>query len=129
MAEFVMKDIVEKRGASDRFLIDSAATSAEEQGNPMHYGTRKKLTEKRIPFETHYARKIQKSDYGKYDYIICMDRNNIRDLNAFFGGDRDGKISLLLTDRSVADPWYTGDFDKTYDDILLGCTALADRLL
>ena len=58
-----------------------------------------------------------------------MDRNNIRDLNAFFGGDRDGKISLLLTDRSVADPWYTGDFDKTYDDILLGCTALADRLL
>lgn len=129
MAEFVMKDIVEKRGASDRFLIDSAATSAEEQGNPMHYGTRKKLTEKRIPFNNRYARKILKSDYGKYDYIICMDRNNIRDLNAFFGGDRDGKISLLLTDRSVADPWYTGDFDKTYDDILHGCTALADRLL
>lgn len=129
MAEFVMKDLAAKRGASDRFLIDSAATSAEEEGNPMHYGTRKKLTEKGIPFETHYARKILKSDYEKYDYIICMDRNNIRDLNAFFGGDRDGKISLLLTDRSVADPWYTGDFDKTYDDILHGCTSLADRLL
>lgn len=129
MAEFVMKDIVAKRGAADRFLIDSAATSAEEQGNPMHYGTRKKLTENGIPFNNRYARKIIKSDYEKYDYIICMDRNNVRNLNVFFGGDKDGKISLLLIDRSVADPWYTGDFDKTYDDILLGCTALADRLL
>lgn len=128
MAEFVMKDIVSKMGVSDNFLISSAATSAEEQGNGMHYGTRRVLTDKGIPFTRHYARKLTKEDYCKYDYIIGMDRNNIRDMTAFFGGDTDNKISLLLSftgvDRSVADPWYTGDFEKTYDDILSGCKAL-----
>lgn len=128
MAEFIMKDIVSKKEISDNFLISSAATSEEEQGNGMHYGTRRVLADKGIPFTRHYARKLTKEDYNKYDYIIGMDRNNIRDMTAFFGGDPDNKISLLLSfagvDRSVADPWYTGDFEKTYEDILLGCRAL-----
>ena len=123
-----MKNIVSQNGLSDKFIISSAATSAEEQGNGMHYGTRRVLTEKGIPFTSHYARKLNKEDYENYDYIIGMDRNNIRDMTAFFGGDPQNKISLLLSfaglDRSVADPWYTGDFEKTYDDILLGCRAL-----
>lgn len=123
-----MKHIVSENGLSEFFLISSAATSAEEQGNGMHYGTRRVLTDKGIPFTQHYARKLTKEDYDKYDYIIGMDRNNIRDMKAFFGGDPQNKISLLLSftgvDRSVADPWYTGDFEKTYDDILSGCKAL-----
>lgn len=132
MAEFVMKKIVSDRELSDNFIISSAATSTEEQGNGIHYGTRKILKEKGIPFTQHYARKITRADYECYDYIIGMDKNNIRDMTAFFGGDPDKKIHLLLSfageDRGVADPWYTGDFEKTYDDILLGCSALADKL-
>ncbi len=128
MAEFIMKHIVTENGLSDSFIISSAATSAEEQGNGMHYGTRRVLTDKGIPFTQHYARRLTEKDYDKYDYIIGMDRNNIRDMTAFFGGDPKNKISLLLSfageNRSVADPWYTGDFEKTYDDILLGCKAL-----
>lgn len=128
MAEFIMKHIVTENGLSDSFIISSAATSAEEQGNGMHYGTRRVLTDKGIPFTQHYARRLTENDYDKYDYIIGMDRNNIRDMTAFFGGDPKNKISLLLSfageNRSVADPWYTGDFEKTYDDILLGCKAL-----
>lgn len=128
MAEFIMKHIVTENGLSDSFIISSAATSAEEQGNGMHYGTRRVLTDKGIPFTQHYARHLTEKDYDKYDYIIGMDRNNIRDMTAFFGGDPKNKISLLLSfageNRSVADPWYTGDFEKTYNDILLGCKAL-----
>ncbi|MGN0493821.1 MAG: low molecular weight protein-tyrosine-phosphatase [Acutalibacteraceae bacterium] len=133
MAEFVMKKIAADRGLSEKFIISSAATSAEEQGNGMHYGTRKVLNEMGIPFTQHYARKITRADYDKYDYIIGMDRSNIRNLTAFFGGDPDKKIHLLLSfaggNLDVADPWYTGDFEKTYDDILLGCGALAKMLL
>lgn len=128
MAEFVMKHIVAENGVSDSFYISSAATSGEEEGSGIHYGTRKVLTDKGIPFTQHYARKLTKEDYYKYDYIIGMDRNNIRDMLAFFGGDPENKISLLLScagkDQSVADPWYTGNFEKTYNDILLGCRAL-----
>ena len=94
----------------------------------MHYGTRRVLTDKGIPFTEHYARKLSKDDYDKYDYIIGMDQNNIRDMLLFFGGDPKNKISLLLSfageNRSVADPWYTGNFEKTYNDIFLGCKEL-----
>lgn len=132
MAEFVMKKIISDRGLSEKFIISSAATSAEEQGNGIHYGTKRVLKEKEIPFTQHYARKLTKEDYKKYDYIIGMDKNNIRDMTAFFGGDPDKKIHLLLSfagvDRDVADPWYTGDFGKTYDDILIGCKALYESL-
>lgn len=132
MAEFVMKKIIADRGLSEKFIISSAATSAEELGNGIHYGTRRVLTEKGIPFTQHYAQRITSADYERYDYIIGMDRNNIRDMTAFFGGDPDNKIHLLLSfagvDRGVADPWYTGDFEKTYDDILIGCRALSESL-
>ena len=123
-----MKNIVANDGKSPDFIISSAATSDEEQGNGIHYGTRKVLTDKGIPFTQHFARKITKEDYCKYDYIIGMDQSNIRDMLAFFGGDPQNKIRLLLSftedNRSVADPWYTGNFEKTYNDILLGCRAL-----
>ena len=132
MAEFIMKHIVSENGAADRFFISSAATSDEEQGNGMHYGTRRVLIDRAIPFTQHYAQRITRADYERYDYIIGMDRNNIRDKTAFFGGDTDNKIHLLLSfagvDRGVADPWYTGDFEKTYDDILIGCSALSESL-
>lgn len=128
MAEFIMKSIVAEKGVSDSFLISSAATSDEEQGHGMHYGTRRVLTDRGIPFTQHYARRITKEDYNQYDYIIGLDCSNLRDMLAFFGGDPDNKISLLLSfageKRSVADPWYTGNFEKTYNDILLGCKAL-----
>ena len=128
MAEFIMKNIVANDGKSADFIISSAATSDEEQGNGIHYGTRKVLTDKGIPFTQHFARKITKEDYCKYDYIIGMDQSNIRDMLAFFGGDPQNKIRLLLSftedNRSVADPWYTGNFEKTYNDISLGCRAL-----
>ena len=123
-----MKNIVANDGKSPDFIISSAATSDEEQGNGIHYGTRKVLTDKGIPFTQDFARKITKEDYCKYDYIIGMDQSNIRDMLAFFGGDPQNKIRLLLSftedNRSVADPWYTGNFEKTYNDILLGCRAL-----
>ena len=128
MAEFIMKNIVANDGKSPDFIISSAATSDEEQGNGIHYGTRKVLTDKGIPFTQDFARKITKEDYCIYDYIIGMDQSNIRDMLAFFGGDPQNKIRLLLSftedNRSVADPWYTGNFEKTYNDILLGCRAL-----
>lgn len=128
MAEFIMKYLVSEDGISDNYFISSAATSDEEQGNGMHYGTRRVLTDKGIPFTEHYARKLSKDDYDKYDYIIGMDQNNIRDMLLFFGGDPKNKISLLLNfageNRSVADPWYTGNFEKTYNDIFLGCKEL-----
>lgn len=128
MAEFIMKHIVSENGMSDNFFISSAATSDEEQGNGMHYGTRRVLTDKGIPFTQHFAVKITKEDYNKYDYIIGMDQSNIRDMLLFFGGDPKNKISLLLSfageNRSVADPWYTGNFEKTYNDIFLGCKEL-----
>ena len=128
MAEFIMKYLVSEDGISDNYYISSAATSDEEQGNGMHYGTRRVLTDKGKPFTEHYARKLSKDDYDKYDYIIGMDQNNIRDMLLFFGGDPKNKISLLLSfageNRSVADPWYTGNFEKTYNDIFLGCKEL-----
>ncbi len=133
MAEFVMKNIVKQRNAEDKISVFSAATSNEEIGNGIHYGTRKKLREEGIPFTEHFAVRITKGDYDKYDYIIGMDDNNIRNMLRIFGGDSDNKISLLLSHaglgRSVADPWYTGDFDKTYSDVKFGCEALADKLI
>ena len=132
MAEFVMKKIVSDRNMSERFFIASAATSREEEGNPMHYGTRRKLKEKGVPFENHYATVIKRSDYEKYDYIIAMERYNIRGIMRIIGSDPEHKVSLLLdyTRRpgDIADPWYTGNFDKTYEDILEGCQGLLEAL-
>ena len=132
MAEFVMKDLVAKAGLSDKFEIASAATSTEEIGNPPHHGTIAKLREVGIPVVAHRARQVRRAEYGDWDHIVYMDDENARALYRIFGKDPDGKISRLLdwTDRpgDVADPWYTGNFDATYRDVLAGCTAMLEQL-
>ena len=127
MAEFVMKDMVKRRNFSDRFFVDSAATSTEELGNPPHRGTLQKLRREGIPTYPHHARQMTRRDYQEYDLLIGMDRANIRNMNRIAGGDSDGKIRMLL-DREVADPWYTGNFDATWHDVVEGCTALLEEL-
>ena len=127
MAEFVMKDLVNKAGVANKFYIDSAATSTEEIGNGIHYGTQRKLREMQIPCGGHRAVQMTKADYGAYDYLIGMDEANIRNMIRIAGGDRDKKIYSLLSfagkSRAIADPWYTGDFDTTYEDVREGCEA------
>lgn len=133
MAEFVMKDIVEKKGIGDRFYIASAATSTEEIGNGVHYGTSNKLSQYGISTEGKKAVQLRKSDYDKYDYIIGMDSYNLRNMKNMLPEDRGHKIYLLLdfseNPRDIADPWYTGDFDTTYNDILEGCTLLLEHIM
>jgi len=129
MAEFVLKDMVRKRGLEERFEIASAATSREEIGNHVYPPARSKLAEHGISCSGHHARQMTKADYDHYDMIICMDDNNKRNIMRMTGGDPDNKISLLLdfTDRSgqqVADPWYTGNFDATWRDVTEGCEGL-----
>ena len=132
MAEFVMKDLVEKAGLSHRFHIESAATSTEEIGNPVHHGTRKKLAEHGISCAGKTARQMTAADYDRFDLLIGMDNDNFRRMNRICGGDPDGKLHLLLdyTHRpgEVADPWYTGDFEATWQDVSLGCSCLLERL-
>ena len=132
MAEFVMKDLVEKAGLEKNFHIGSAATSTEEIGNPVYPPARRKLAEHGISCGGHAARQLTRSDYGAYDLLIGMDRANLRNMERICGGDPDGKIHLLLeyADRpgqEVADPWYTGDFEATWQDVLAGCTGLLLR--
>lgn len=133
MAEFVLKYIVNKMGKADEFYIESCATSTEEIGNDIHRGTKEVLHRHNIPFSKRAARQITKSDYEKFDYIIGMDEYNIKNLKRMSGEDKDGKIYKLLdftaSPRDVADPWYTGDFDKTYTDIFNGCTAFVNKIL
>lgn len=133
MAEMVFKHIVKRAGIESEFYINSAATSREEIGNGVHYGTRRKLAEVGIPCEEHYATQVTKADYDKYDYMIIMDSLNQRDIKRIIAEDPEQKIHLLLdfTERkgeSIADPWYTGDFDATYNDVLEGCLGLLDYL-
>lgn len=133
MAEFVMKDIVKKAGRSDEFYIASCATSTEEIGNPVHHGTRRKLAEVGISCDGKRAAQLTKSDYNKYDYIIAMDEMNIRNIMRIIKSDPEGKVSLLLSHAgmsgSIADPWYTGNFNDTYRDVLLGCKALFNEIV
>ncbi len=133
MAEFVMKDMVAKRGLSDQFQIASAATSTEEIGNPVYPPARRKLAEHGIRCDGHAARQMERRDYQRWDYLIGMDEANRRDMTRLCGGDRAGKISLLMDwtghPRSVADPWYTGDFDATWNDVTEGCEALLNQLV
>ena len=128
MAEFVMKDLVKKAGLESQFQIASAATSTEEIGNPVYPPARRKLAEHGIGCAGKTARQLTKADYARNDLLIGMDRANIRSMNRICGGDPEGKIKLLLdyTDHpgNVADPWYTGDFDATWRDVLEGCQGL-----
>lgn len=133
MAEFIMKDTAKKRGESQTFYVESAATSTEELGNPVHRGTRAILDRLGIDYSQKRARQIVKQDYVNFDYIIGMDEMNRRDLKKFFGKDQDNKISLLLdwTDspKDVADPWWTHNFEETFLDVTRGVNALLDKLL
>ncbi len=132
MAEFVFKKLVSDAGLSAEFEIASAATSTEEIGNDMHHGAKQKLTEMHVPFTRRHARRITAEDYEYFDYLIGMDVENMYYMQRNWNRDPDGKCSLLLSfagkDRDIADPWYTGNFDRTYDDILEGCTALLEKV-
>ena len=133
MTQFVFQHMVNDQGLKDKFYIDSAATSREEIGNPPHYGTVNKLRQEGIPVLKHRAIQMTKQDYKEYDYIIGMDAWNIRNIMRIIGSDPEKKVSMLLdyTDRpgtEIADPWYTGNFDATYGDVLEGCTGLLEHL-
>ena len=132
MAEYVMKHLVKQAGLEDEFYIDSAATSREEIGNGVHHGTKRKLAQMGVPCGDHRARQMTRADYDKFDLLIGMDNPNIRNMTRIAGGDPDGKIRMMLdyTDRpgEVADPWYTGNFDETWDDVFEGCTNLLAQL-
>ena len=133
MAEFLLKDIVNKHGLADAFEIASAATSREEIGNPVHYGTRNKLAQLGISVAGKHAVQVTKRDYEHYDLLLVMDSNNIRNLRRVIGEDTQNKVHLLLdyTERkgeNIADPWYTGDFDVTYNDIMEGLAGLLEQL-
>ncbi len=132
MAEFVMKDLVKKAGLESRFQIESAATSTEEICNPVYPSARRKLAEHGIDCTGKTARQLTSRDYEWYDLLIGMDRANLRNMHRICGGDPDGKLHLLMdfTDRpgEVADPWYTGDFETTWQDVLAGCIGLLEQL-
>ena len=136
MAEFILKDIVKKQGIADDFYIASAATSTEEiwgsKGNPVYPPARKKLAEHGIDCRGKYAVQLTRADYDKYDYLLCADEANVRNSLRIVGSDPEGKIKRLLSytenERNIADPWYTGNFDDTYDDIMEGLEAFLSYL-
>ena len=127
MAEYVMKYLVEQAQLTDQFLIESAATSTEEIGNPVYPPARRKLAEHGISCNGHAARQMTRADYSRYDLLIGMDSANLRNMTRIAGGDPEGKIRPLLYDKDVADPWYTGNFEVTWQDILRGCQALLEE--
>lgn len=126
MAEFIMKDKVNKLGLDDNFIIESRATSYEEDGNDMYLKAKMKLAEMGIPYTRHRATRLEEDDYNKFDYFICMEKVNVRNISYIFE-DRDGKVELLL-ERDIADPWYSGRFDETYNDLDTGIDRLIERL-
>lgn len=123
-----MKDLVKKAGLEEQFLIESAATSIEEIGNSVYPPARQKLAEHGISCKGKIARQMNSSDYNRYDLLIGMDSWNIRNMNRICGGDPEGKIHMLMDYTSrpgeVADPWYTDNFEATWQDVLEGCQAL-----
>ncbi len=132
MAEFYMKYIVNKAGLTDSIYIESAATSREEIGNDTHYGTKQKLDEMNIPYTRRKARQVTMDDYRNFDYLIIMDENNVRNLRFIIDDDVDHKVYKAMTfigeSRDVKDPWYTGNFDETYNDISRSCDALLELI-
>lgn len=133
MAEFVFRDMVKKSGLENEIFVASAATSREEIGNPVHYGTRAKMQQMGIPMAPHRAVQMTKKDYAEYDYIIGMEHWNLRNIGRIVGRDTDQKVHLLLdysdNPRDISDPWYTGDFDTTYGDVEEGCRGLLEYLI
>lgn len=137
MAEFIMKDLLTKQGLTDQFYVASAATSTEEiwngVGNPVYPPAKKELAKHGISCDGKRAVQVTKADYARYDYLICMDSNNVRNLERIIGTDVDNKVSMLLDyagrqGQSIADPWYTGDFGRTYKDIEEGLVGFLEHL-
>ncbi len=132
MAEFILKDLVKKQGLEDMFYIASAATSTEEIGNPVYPPARRKLMEHGISCEGKRARQMTRADYDKFDYLLAAEERNLINMKRITGGDPDGKMYRILdfSDRpgNIADPWYSGDFDTAYRDILRGCEAFLHRV-
>ena len=132
MAQYVMQDLVEKNGLANSFSIDSAATSTEEIGNPVDPRTRRKLQQKGIHCGNHRARQMTRADYKSFDYLIGMDQNNLRNMLRILKDDPLEKVSLLLDwtekPQDIADPWYSGNFDVTYEDVTKGCEALLKKI-
>ena len=132
MAEFVFRDLVKKADRESEFYIASSATSSEEVGSPVHIGTRRILNSLGIDCSFKRAVQLVKNDYDKYDYIIGMEGRNCKTMLKIFGSDKDNKIYRLCdftsNPRDIADPWYTGNFELTYQDILDGCQALLDKI-
>lgn len=130
MAQSIFQYMVNNKGLSDCFEIDSAATSTEEIGNPPHYGTAEELSKHNIPLIPHRARQLTQDDEVRYDYLIGMDSANIRNMRRIVGNSE--KIYKLMSfadlEKDVADPWYTDNFAQTYTDIKLGCTKLLEKL-
>ena len=129
MAEFIMKALVRAKGLEQHYYIESAAVSSEETGNPIYPPAKRCLSQHGVPFDTgKRARQVTPADYGRFDRIICMDASNLRLIRRIIPGDPEGKIHLLMsytgTGRDVADPWYTGDFETTFQDLLAGCEAM-----
>ena len=133
MAELVFKDLVRKKGLADKFYIDSAATSSEAVGEGIYYGTVEVLKENKVPIEKHISRQITKQDYEKFDYILAMEEKNINGIKAITGKDEQNKIYKLLDfsckPRDIIDPWYYGNFDNTYWDVVEGCEDFLKMLL
>ena len=132
MAEFVMKSIVKEAGKEKEYLIESRATSRDEIGADTHLGTKRLLRKHGIPFTPRRATQLVKKDGRKYDLLIGMDRQNLQNMHRILGADAVGKLSILLTyageENEIADPWYSGDFETTYAEVLRGCTALFAHL-
>ena len=132
MAEFVLKDMVKKAGLSSGFHIESAAVSAEELGNPVYPPARGELAAHGISCQGKTARLMTRADYDRFDLLVCMDSANLRRMERICGGDPQGKMSRLLDHTAypgdVADPWYTGDFSRTWQDVEVGCRALLEKL-
>lgn len=133
MAEFIFRNMAEKAGIGDNLYVASAATSYEELGNPVHYKAAKILDRLGISYAGKRAVRLEKSDYAKYDYLVCMDSANVRNTLRIVGDDTEKKVHKLLefsgSYEDVSDPWYTGEFEKTYEDILFGCKGLLSHIM
>ena len=129
MAEFVLKALVKAKGIEDQYYIESAAVTTDELGNPIYPPAKRCLCQHGVSFDpAKRARQITRADYDLFDRIICMDASNMRLIRRIIPSDSDGKIHLLMSyagsGRDVADPWYTGDFETAFQDILMGCEAM-----
>lgn len=132
MAEFIMKSKIDKLGLNDNFLIESKATSYEESGNDIYPPAKRKLQSEKIPFTKHHATRLEKTDYDKYDYFICMEQANIKNALRIFEADPKAKVFCLYditaTPKDIADPWYTGNFNATFTDLDKGIDILISHL-